>query len=630
MSLLLPQGHEIEEFRIETPLGVGGFGITYLAYDTKLERRVAIKEYMPEGFVAGRDPATQRPNFRGRGESADFHGFLDRFRAEALHIARFNHPNIVPIHRVLAHNGTAYIVMEYLGEISLQRLAASGPRLTEPELAVLLAGMLDGLSVMHGAGLLHRDVKPSNVMLRADGTPVLIDFGSVRRAHYGGGRPSVRVVSEGFSPPEQYDDDGRVGPWSDIFALAATCYFVMRGQPPAPVVERVLALMRKKPDPLVALSPAATGGRFSEQFLAAVSWGLELEESARPQSIREWAAMFPPPLCRRHFAAAGAPPAEAAAASGFAGGECESAQESPATLIADAAAPERRALRRRGRRSAAAMPSLKSERMRVLGQLAALGLVIVGATLGIGVATEEIGPPAAETASDRAAPAGDGAVEAKLAPQSARMPEPRPSVHAARCDALAAHPDDPGKPRGVPGVEFDAMSEAATREAVETCSAALGDDADNLRARFNLGRAFQRAAMLRPAERVEAWKRAGEAYAAAAAQGYAAAQGNLGQMLYGGTGGFPQDDRQAVGWLRKAAAGDFADAYLTLAHAYSTGRGVDQADQRKTYCWLTLLVRASSIRAYRSFAQQQRAAMLIGAADKRQIEESATRGADCL
>ncbi len=644
MSLELPRGYAIEEFRIAAPLGVGGFGLTYLAYDTKLERRVAIKEYMPASLVESRDPATFHPKFRGPAESADYRGFLERFRDEALHIARFNHPNIVPIHRVLAHNESAYIVMEYLGEVSLARLAASGKRLAEAELAHLVAGVLDGLSTMHHAGLLHRDVKPSNIMLRGDGTPVLIDFGSVRRAHYEGEPASVRVISEGFSPPEQYDEDGEIGPWSDIFALAATSYFMIRGAPPAPVVDRVLALMRKKPDPLVALTQETTGGRYSDPFLAAISWGLELQERARPQSIPEWAALFPAPIGRRHYPMArvamqpapAVEPSITAAATPLEtaplGAAAHSAgSDSPATLIADARArpvPVVRALVGRSRQAAAIVPAQPREtRMRLLGQLTALGLILVGATVGVGVATQDIGKPL--QIAENSQPAEEAAAT-KLTALAAPPAAATPSASAIRCDELAAHPDDPAKPRGLAGVQFDAMTEATTREAIESCTAALRLDPENLRAQFNLGRAYQRLARLRPQDSAEAWRRAGAAYEAAANGGYAAAQGNLGQMLYGGAGGGAQDVRQAVEWLRKSAAGDFADAYITLAHAYATGRGVERADQKKTFCWLTLLERTTSVPAYKAFAQQQRAAMAMSAADKRAVEDGASKGKDCL
>jgi serine/threonine protein kinase len=629
-ALLLPPGCEIEEFRIEAPLGVGGFGITYLAYDSRLERRVALKEYMPESLVVGRDPLTRHPIFRGPGASADFRAFLDRFRDEALQLARFNHKNIVPIHRVLTHNGTAYIVMEYLGEISLGRLVAAGERLAEPELAHLIGGVLDGLAAMHAAKLLHRDIKPSNIMLRGDGTPVLIDFGSVRRAHYEGEPASVRVVSEGFSPPEQYDDDGEIGPWSDIFALAATCYFAMRGEPPAPVVDRVLALMRRKPDPIVPLTPETTGGLYAAPFLAAVSAGLALRERERPQSVPDWAALFPPPVCHRRFAEPAAyefsTPADPFPA------PADLRDESPATLVAaeitGSALPLVRA-QHRGRRVARIAPAHPREtRMRLLGQLTALALVIVGAAIAVGVATDDIGPLDAAKMAETSPASGDGRVETMAAPLAVRAAAP--SADAARCDELAAHPDDPGKPASVAGVQFDSITENGARQAAEACAAALRQDGANLRAQFNLGRAYQRIARLKPQESAEAWRRAGEAYAAAAKGGYAAAQGNYGQMLYGGLGGVAPDLREAVDWLKKAAAGNFPDAYLTLAFAYTTGRGVEQADQRKTFCFLTLLERTTSIPAYRALAQQQRAAMAIGAAEKKRIEESAARGRDCL
>jgi serine/threonine protein kinase len=619
-ALLLPKGYDIEEFRIEGALGIGGFGITYLAFDKRLQRRVALKEYMPENLVSGRDHESQRPIFRTLGDRAQYESFLQRFRDEALHIARFNHPNIVPIHRVLARNETAYIVMDYVGETSLARLVAAGQRLGESELIHLLGGILDGLSAMHAAGLLHRDVKPSNIMLRADGTPVLIDFGSVRRAHYEGEPASVRVVSEGFSPPEQYDADGEIGPWSDIFAAAATCYYAMRGEPPAPVVDRVLALMRRRADPLVSLSAETTGGLYASEFLAAVSWGLELRERERPQSVPEWAAALPPPICARSFAIPGptlsaAPPAPV-----------EDEPVAQPTLIADAALPAVRALYQRNRIGDTGAPERPREtRMRLAGQLTAFGILLIGATVGVGVATRQIGP--SETARlDAIAPAA----APKMTQLAARSADAPPSANSARCDALAAHPDDPGKPRGVAGVEFDGMTEASTREALDACAAALRDDGRNLRAQFNLGRAYQRMARLKPAESADAWKRAGEAYGEAARRGYAAAQGNLGQMMYGGMAGVAPNPREAVEWLRKAAAGNFPDAYLTLAFAYATGRGMDQGDQRKAFCWLTLLERSSAVKSYRALAQQQRATMALSAADKRAIEESAKKGADCL
>src|SRR5688572_13246228 len=125
MTLNLPADYTIEEFRIERTLGLGGFGITYLAQDQKLNRTVAIKEFMPESLVSGRDPVSRRPEFRNDNDRQEFQRFLERFREEAQNIAKFNHPNIVLIHRVLGHNDTAYIVMEHVGETSLREIIAA-------------------------------------------------------------------------------------------------------------------------------------------------------------------------------------------------------------------------------------------------------------------------------------------------------------------------------------------------------------------------------------------------------------------------------------------------------------------------------------------------------------------------
>ena len=322
------------------------------------------------------------------------------------------------------------------------------------------------------------------------------------------------------------------------------------------------------------------------------------------------------------------------------GSAADDAGAAPPPVTVGAALPALRMLYRRKRLGAARPPARDREtRMRVLGQLPAFAIIAVGAIVAVGAATEQFGP--AGTARVAALPTGGppaaahiavaraAAFEPRLTPLASRGADAAPSVIASRCDALAAHPDDPGKPRGTAGVAFDAMTEAATREALAACAAALREDSGNLRARFNLGRAYQRMARLKPAESGEAWRRAGEAYAEAARRGYAAAQGNLGQMIYAGAGGFAPDRRAAIEWLRKAAAGDYPDAYLTLAHAYSKGRGI-AADRRKSFCFLTLFERAATVPAHRALARQQRAAIAIGPAEKRAIEDAAAKGASCL
>jgi hypothetical protein len=198
-----------------------------------------------------------------------------------------------------------------------------------------------------------------------------------------------------------------------------------------------------------------------------------------------------------------------------------------------------------------------------------------------------------------------------------------------RCDALIAHPDDPRRPGEAPGVSWSSLDLAAARDAVEACSRAVAEDTTaDPRMRFNLARTYHRLSALRPEERATYVRLAVAHYAAAAESGHAAAQGNLGQMLYDGSSG-TRDLARAHEWLRKAALGGFADAYLTLAHAYSSGTGVEP-DQRKAVCWYSLVVRHSSVEPYRRWAEQQRALIALDAAEKRKYADGTSGPGECL
>ena len=182
----LAPGTRIEEFRIERELGAGGFGITYLARDLTLDRRVAIKEYLPRDWGTRRMDGVIGP--RSTASAADYAWGLERFLDEARVLARLDHPNIVRVHRVIEGGGTAYIVMEYVEGRSLAEELREAGALPERRVRGLLGALGQGLEAVHRAGLLHRDIKPANVMLRvSDGAPVLIDFGAARQqnAHYG-------------------------------------------------------------------------------------------------------------------------------------------------------------------------------------------------------------------------------------------------------------------------------------------------------------------------------------------------------------------------------------------------------------------------------------------------------------
>ena len=224
----LPAGHKVFEYRIEKALGGGGFGITYLARDINLELPVAIKEYFPgELTTRAADLSVQ---VRVPESEQQFLWGLERFLDEARALASFRHPNIARVLRYFRENGTAYIVMEYESGDPLKRWLAKQPALDQAGLLKVIYPLMDGLEAVHKLDFLHRDIKPDNIYIRADGSPVLLDFGAARR--YTGGRDLTNIVSPGFAPFEQYHSKGNQGPWTDIYSLGAVMYWMTTGQKP--------------------------------------------------------------------------------------------------------------------------------------------------------------------------------------------------------------------------------------------------------------------------------------------------------------------------------------------------------------------------------------------------------------
>ncbi|MCV6637546.1 serine/threonine protein kinase [Candidatus Albibeggiatoa sp. nov. NOAA] len=286
----LPKGFQLNEYRIESILGKpGGFGITYLATDTNLDQYVAIKEYLPSDFAIREGVSTVYVKSSSDAES--FHWGLKCFTDEARVLARFSHPNIVSVLRFFQENNTAYMVMEYQeGECLTERLKRG--IIPEEELLSIVLPLLDGLEQIHAAGFLHRDIKPNNIYIREDNTPVLLDFGSARYAIGQISRSVTSIVSPGYAPLEQYDNEAEEqGPWTDIYALGAVMYFAVSGEAPPPATRRVMK------DPM---QPAASigKGRYRRSLLSAIDWALELNEDRRPRTVEQWRdrLMAEPPL----------------------------------------------------------------------------------------------------------------------------------------------------------------------------------------------------------------------------------------------------------------------------------------------------------------------------------------------
>ena len=281
----LPALSRLHWYVLERVLGQGGFGITYLAKDTNLDQRVAIKEYLPVE-VATRLPDT---TVRARTEELKdrYRWGLERFIQEARTLARFDHPNIVRVLSVFEFNNTAYMVMRFEEGATLSNLLDRRGTLPEAELLRLLLPVLGGLELVHGAGFIHRDIKPDNILISNDGRPVLLDFGSARQS-LGMSNTLTILIAPGYAPFEQYySDPSSQGPWTDIYGLGATCYRVICGRPPMDAVSRSKGILGSTQEVMMPASVVGAG-RYSGRILAAIDHALAFAEKDRPQTIAEW------------------------------------------------------------------------------------------------------------------------------------------------------------------------------------------------------------------------------------------------------------------------------------------------------------------------------------------------------
>lgn len=277
----LPVGTRLKggRYTLGKVLGQGGFGITYLGADTQENRPVAIKELFPEGSSRRANSRNVVPPTSLLG--AGFTETMEKFEEEARVMAKFNHPGIVQVFDIFEENGTAYLVMEFLKGQTLGKRIEKQGKLPAREVQDIALKLLDALEVVHGAGMLHRDIKPDNVFLHQDGRVVLIDFGSARQFAQGKTLQHTRLVTPGYAPLEQYGTAGKFGPYTDLYALGATLYHALMGVVPPAATDRVqsnqpLRLPRETPDGL-------------EQ---AVNRALEIRVDRRPQSVAEFRAIL--------------------------------------------------------------------------------------------------------------------------------------------------------------------------------------------------------------------------------------------------------------------------------------------------------------------------------------------------
>jgi len=282
----LPPGSVLEEFTIGRVLGSGGFGITYLAEDCRLGRPVVVKENLPVQFC-WREPSsmTVRPRHTEGGDAESFAWSLENFEKEAAMLASLDHPGIVRVLRSFEAFGTAFFVMPFVEgtamDEQIKRRLENGAAFSEEELLGVLWRMLEALEYLHARGIYHRDIKPGNILITGDGIPVLIDFGSARQRL--SERSLTVIESPGYTPFEQLQSRGKIGPWSDLYAMAGTFYKAITGETPPKATDRVMD------DPIEPLATRASlQGKYSHRFLASIDRAMAPNSDARFSNSREW------------------------------------------------------------------------------------------------------------------------------------------------------------------------------------------------------------------------------------------------------------------------------------------------------------------------------------------------------
>ena len=273
----LPSGFQLEGYRIDRQLSLGGFSMVYLAYDER-GTPVAIKEYLPGG-LALRASGSALPTIAEEHVAAFRHG-MKCFFEEGRSLAHLNHPNVVRVLNFFRANETVYLVMQYeRGRTLQEHIQRHKGQLRESFVRTVFSRLLNGLREVHARKLLHLDIKPANIYLRNDGTPVLLDFGAARQTM---SRDSVLLkpmFTPGFAAPEQFRSrEEGLGPWTDIYAIGASMYACLSAAAPQSADQRLES---------DRLEPAARrwAGKYSPQLLATIDCCMLLDPQARPKSM---------------------------------------------------------------------------------------------------------------------------------------------------------------------------------------------------------------------------------------------------------------------------------------------------------------------------------------------------------
>lgn len=271
-------------YLVGNSIGEGGFGITYIGRDTKLECKIAIKEFYPSGFANRNNTVSNEVTLNYQNEGEYFRSGVEHFLQEAKSIAKFNNESsIVDVRDFFEENGTAYIIMEYLeGENLSEKLKRDG-KFEAEEIFTMFLPMMNTLDKMHRENIIHRDISPENIRVKLNGELMLMDFGSAR--YYTGMKKKTMSVQfkPGYAPFEQYNKNGNQGPWTDVYGLCATIYKCVTGITPVDALERVQTDTLKKPSEL--------GAHIPEPLENIIMYGMAVYPENRCWSMRQLKTM---------------------------------------------------------------------------------------------------------------------------------------------------------------------------------------------------------------------------------------------------------------------------------------------------------------------------------------------------
>ncbi|HVO65781.1 MAG TPA: serine/threonine-protein kinase [Syntrophales bacterium] len=281
-ALSLPADYVLNNrYTIGKVIGVGGFGIVYIAWDNNLDIKVAVKEFLPKEYAArSSDHVSIIPCTGSTHE--DLSLSVEKFLEEAKALAHFqDHPGIVTVHESFRANNTAYMVMQYLDGMTLKEYLKGKPgeKIAFTKAVEVMTPIMDALRGVHNAGFVHRDISPDNIFLTYQKQVKLLDFGSARYAIGKHSKSMTTVLKNGYAPPEQYSAKGRQGPWSDVYAVCATIYRCVTGFDPPDAMDRIQVDTIKSPIQL-GIDIPLSGER-------ALMRGLALNASDRFENIQQ-------------------------------------------------------------------------------------------------------------------------------------------------------------------------------------------------------------------------------------------------------------------------------------------------------------------------------------------------------